>query len=531
MNDVATSSNQPAVGAAVSRPAVARAAERVLLLVSVLAAGAAVMIFEFVAVRVLQRYFGARLDVWAAEISVCLAGLALGYYLGGRMADRFASGRVLGVCLIIGALLGATIVRLGEVTGEWLLTVDTGIRWHPLVAALISSFFPILVLGAVMPQAIRLTVPSLSAVGKTAGRISALSTAGSILGVMAAGMFLLPNMGVRESMYLTCGVLGAIGIAMTAVGRRHIIPAAVFIFALIGNSASAQVIFDQYSAYHHILVEDSGDTRILRFDNDYESLMSLSDPNAGGFEYADFFHVPMILDPTIDRVLFIGLGGGTGPKSYLHQYEDVRVDVAELDPLVLKVAREYFYLPNNSRLNVTIADGRAFLQRSRGQYGAIMMDAYSRDRSGSTLPYHMATQEFFQLVWDRLENGGSLFFNVISTFGNGTILRDVATTMASVFQAVYGFQAQTSENTILIAQKIDPSTLNEDGTRDGEGWPDDPWLAHPLPAAQFQQLAQTLIEQGRIGMPRLAQRVTQFAQVRANGQILTDNYAPVDVRR
>lgn len=505
-----------------------RYGEKILLWVCVVYSGAAIMVYEFIAVRVLQRFFGSRLDVWSSEIGVCLGGLAAGYYVGGKLADRYRSLRIMGGGMVAGAVLGAFIVSLGEAAGEWLLDVDAGLMWHPLFAALVSSFLPLVALGTVLPQAIRLSVPSMAEVGSVAGRMSAISTVGSIVGVLATGMFLLPNVGVLESLYSTSAVLLVLGIVLLVRGRGRTL-VVVFVVLCIGGRSEAQVIFEQYSAYHHILVEDSGGIRILRFDNDQESLMSLNDPYAGGFEYADFFHVPMVLDPTITRVLFVGLGGGTGPKSYLYHYPQVSVDVAEIDPMVIKVAKEYFFLPSDKRLRITMADGRSFLRRSRAKYGAIMMDAYSSNRNGGYLPYHLATVEFFAIAWDRLENGGCLFYNVITNFGNGTVLRDLNATLESVFQVVYAFQAKTSLNTVLIAQKIDPTTLAENGTRDGKGWPDDPWMVHPLSAKGWRQLTVDLMNEGRITLVGLDQRITQFARVPRRGRILTDNYAPVDV--
>ena len=296
----------------------------------------------------------------------------------------------------------------------------------------------------------------------------------------------------------------------------------------------AQVRFDTYSAYHHIRVVDQGDVRALMFDDAPQTLMSLQDPYAGGFEYADFFHVPLIIDPTIRRVLFIGLGGGTGPKSFYRHYPEMQIEVAEIDPQVLEVARTYFALPDDPRLKVHVSDGRVFLRRASGQYGAILMDAYGTGPQGPYLPYHMATQEYFRMVWDKLNNGGSLFFNAVGAYGGmqDEVIRHLQVTLESVFQVVYVFQAQTSVNTLFVAVKIDPAKLRPDGTRDGNGWPNDPWLAHPLSVQQFQALARQMGPQFQGAVPNMAARLTQFSRAQSaprRGEVLTDNYAPVDV--
>ncbi|MCH8204589.1 MAG: fused MFS/spermidine synthase [Candidatus Hydrogenedentes bacterium] len=500
--------------------------DRIALLAAVTIAGAAVMIYEFIAVRILQRYFGGQIDVWASEIAVCMAGLAAGYTLGGRLGDRYRSMRVLGLGLILAGLTGALILPAAEAAGERLLDIDAGLAWHPLIAACISSFLPFLALGTILPQGIRLHAQNLAAVGKTAGNIVALSTVGSIVGVLATGMYLLTHFGVSETLYVTSGVLIAAGIIVAIPRSRGI--AAIAIVLGMPATADAQIIFEEYSAYHHILVEDVGDTRILWFDNDQETLMSISNPYAGGFEYADFFHVPMLFDPTIKRVLFMGLGGGTGPKSFLATYPEVRIEVAEIDPMVVRVARRYFAVPTDPRLRIATADARNYLRRARGTYGAIMVDAYASSPRGGYIPYHLATREFFQLASDKLVNGGCLVYNVITMPNFGSAVSDIRATLLTVFPYVYAFRARTSQNTVLVAMKIDYSTLKEDGTRDGLGWPDDPWLSQPLTVPEMQTLAADLFRLGRPVLPGLGMRVSQTARIRGRGRVLVDNFAPTD---
>ena len=494
-----------------------------LLVGAVVASGAAVMIYEFIAVRVLQRYFGGRLDVWASEIAVVMAGLALGYYWGGRLADRFRSTRLLGLSVVMAGLLGASILPAAEWAGERLLEVDVGLAWHPLLAAGFSSFLPFLMLGAVLPQVIRLRVADLASVGRVAGTVAALSTLGSIAGVLATGMYLLAHFGVRETLYATSVVLAALGAAIALLPRKATM-ALLAIACLVPAVARAEIVFEGYSAYHHILVEDVGEMRVLLFDNDQESRMSLRDPYTGGFEYSDFFHVPKVLHPTIDRVLFVGLGGGTGPKSFLRHYPDVTVDVVDIDPAVVAVAREYFALPDHPRIHVAVADGRAYLQRRRERYGAILVDAYTRGPYGAILPYHLATQEFFEIVRHRLVNGGCLVYNVpLMAEGDASVLADLHRTIVDAFQRAWVFQARTSLNFVIVAQKIDADVQQPDTKR----WPDGPWADAPPSSAQLGEIAAALLGTGHPLPPTLPQRLGQAVDLPA-GRILTDDYAPTD---
>ncbi|MBI4560150.1 MAG: fused MFS/spermidine synthase [Candidatus Hydrogenedentes bacterium] len=505
---------------------------KIILLTYTFTSGAAVMLYEFLAVRFLQRYFGSVLEVWASVIAVCLAGLALGYAKGGRLADQYRSWRVMGALIAAGGFTALFMEPLAEGAGNTLVEFEFGRMWHPLAAATISSFLPILFLGTIMPQAVRLYVDRLDAVGVGTGRIAAISTVGSIAGTLLTVHALLPYFGVREILIGASILLILMGSALVLWGKRPAL--ALVLFALCyAPSARAEIVFEKYSAYHHILVEDGATQRRLRFDNAVQSTVSLRDPYRGGFEYTDFFHVPVLFHPTMTSALFLGLGGGTGPKAFLQHYPNMRVEVAEIDPMVVTVARKYFAVPEHQRLKIAIEDARTYVQRSPGRYGTIIMDAYASSAYGPYVPYHLATQEFFQLVRQKLDNGGSFVFNVVGVHRghNDAVLRAIHATLQTVFQYTYAFQARTSWNTVLVAVKLDPATSLPDAPG-ASAWPNGPFLEHPLAPAQLQTMAQTLMAERRLLLPGFERRVTQASAVQAlssAGKILTDNYAPVDL--
>ncbi len=497
--------------------------------------GASVMVFEFIAVRILQRYFGGTLEVWASEISVCLAGLAIGYVLGGTLADRLKHpGLSLGIGLVVAGALGCLmeplIVRAYEALPAPDFENSSGALmkwWEPLLVAGVSSFIPFIGLGFVMPTATRLHVRDIEHVGSSVGWIAAVSTIGSIVGALLTANYLIPVVGVRESLYLTSGVL-------VAMGALLIMPALVWkprsvgvlIVLAAGSTANAQVVFEDYSAYHHIRVQDEGNARVLYFDDDAQTTMDLRNPWTGGFEYTDYFHLPMLLDPGIRNVLCVGLGGGTGPKAFLDTYSNVNVQAVEIDPRVVEVAKKYFNLPTDPRLKIAVADGRVYLQRTGGKYGAIIMDAYASGPNGAYLPYHLATKEFFDIAYDKLEDGGSLLYNIIGLYGdvNDDIVRGVHATLKAQFQAVYVFEAKSTANTVFLAQKI-PAGVER------KPWPEGPIAKHPLDADEWKSIV-TAFRQHSIPLPSfLERRVTQFSAANsaaADGTIFTDNKAPVD---
>lgn len=498
---------------------------------TVLVCGGSVMVFQFLVVRILARFFGSGLDAWAAVISVCLAGISLGYFVGGKIADRFHSWRVLGLLILMAGVLGSLLEYLAVWAGGVLLEIDAALSWHPYIAAFVACFLPNITLGTVLPQAIRLQARQLEHVGATAGRIAAMSEVGSIVGVVMTAQLFIPKLGVLQTLYGLAAVLAALGVTLMAASRKLAVAGLAGAMLLAAPACDAEVLFEEYSAYHHIVVEDQGRERILRFDQFVQSKMSLDNPFEGGWEYQEFFHVPMILNPTIDRALFVGLGGGTGPKDFLRDYSHVEVDAVEIDPKVLEVAREYFHLPeDHPRLNVEVQDGRAFLQRNREPYGTIAVDAYaSGGPSGAYIPYHLATQEFFELCKENLTPGGALTFNAVGQYGglNDASIRDINTTIRSVFDVVYVFQAATSWNTVFVAMKTEG--VERDPERE---WPNGPWLEeHPLNGRQLRQLTEGLLENGFLSIDSLPRRVAQFSRAHrfhGDGDILTDDHAPVD---
>ncbi|MFO7973716.1 MAG: fused MFS/spermidine synthase [Candidatus Hydrogenedentota bacterium] len=517
-----------------------RYAVSLALVFVVLNSGAAVMMYEFIAVRILQREFGSLLDIWAAEISVCMAGLALGYSIGGHIADRFNAWWPLGVVLMIGGLCALPMEPLAYHTAEWLFANEQAQPswWWPVMAAGACTFVPILALGTVLPQAIRLQVRSLERVGSGAGWIASLSTVGSILGVMLFTFGFLPRVGLRATL-ITVAVfitaLGAVIVVASLIARKKGLAAIVLLGLLLfpAKPSHAQIRFDRYSGYHHILVVDKGNTRMLRFDDTRQSQMSLRNPVEGGFEYTDFFHVPMIFNPEAEHVAFIGLGGGTGPKAFLHYYPNVQIDAVEIDPLVVDVARDFFSLPEDPRLKVTINDGRVFLRRARKKYDVIVMDAYSTSRYGLSLPYHLTTVEFFKIARERLKNAGCLVYNTVEVDRRlkRDRVQDLLTTLGQVFEFTYAFKAKSSLNTVLVAVKLPESSEGEPAGSYPE-WPEGPVTKHPLSVEKLTELTGTLLENEELGLPRLHQRIQQISPAVSGpdrGMVLTDDFAPTDV--
>jgi spermidine synthase len=274
----------------------------------------------------------------------------------------------------------------------------------------------------------------------------------------------------------------------------------------------AVTVFEATSVYHHIRVVDEGGSRTLCFDNATQSRMSLRDPIQGQFEYTEYFHMPWLWNNRFTNVLMIGLGGASTQRAYERLYPEVTVESVEIDPLVAEVAGKYFKLKESPRQRVHLEDGRVFLRRSQTRYGVILVDAYIESRYGSSIPYHLATKEFFTIAADHLSTNGVLAYNVIGTL-NGwqqNLVGSFYKTMKTVFPQVYFFPATGSMNVVII------------GTKSPE----------KATATLLQQRGVALVNRRRAMPPNFMSRLAVFRpEPPANAAqcpLLTDDYAPVE---
>jgi len=318
---------------------------------------------------------------------------------------------------------------------------------------------------------------------------------------------------VRETLFVRSGTRGRGCPRSNRVkcGLAPVLAAGLVTFGLILQPTAAELLFERTSAYHHIRVVDDQGVRTLTFDGSFETRMSLQDSLRGHFEYTEYFHMPWIW-LNLSNVLMIGLGGGSTQRSYQHYYPAVTVDTVEIDPVVVRVARDYFSVSESPTHRIHVADGRVFLRRATNRYDAILVDAYTENRYGSFLPRHLVTKEFFQLANDHLTTNGVLAYNVIGQiYGlRANLLGAMHRTLKTVFPEVYLFPAGDSQNVVFLAAK---SKLK-------------------YSANMVQQRAVWLVQQKRFTLPTFTRRAGAFRadvpQTWSASPILTDDYAPIE---
>ena len=416
--------------------------------------GAASLGAEIAAARLLAPFFGASTIIWANTIGVVLVSLSIGYWLGGRFADRHPTRAGLSLlCLVAALLLGAIpfiAIPFLDISVEALDTVSAGAFIGSLISVLVLVAPPVMLLGAASPYAIRLMTDTVEQAGTVAGRIYAISTAGSLVGTFAAALLLIPLVGTRRTFLIFALALAVA--AVVCLKRRYLVAPVVLAAAIalpvgiVKAGSNGRVIFETETPYQYVRVVEDGKSRYLEL-NEGKAVHSLY--RRGSFltgDYWDAFLVMPFVASTQppENVAILGNAAGTTARAYGHYFPETRIDAVEIDAELTKIGRRYFDL-NNPRMSVYHEDARPFLRKSKRAYDMIALDAYRQPY----IPFYLTTREFFKLVADHLTERGQVIVNVGHPEGNDDLEAVIAATVAEVFPKVVRYPAEPT-NTVLV---------------------------------------------------------------------------------
>ena len=470
----------------------------------VFAAGAGTLSTEIAASRLLAPYFGNSTVVWANIIGLILVYLSLGYWLGGKLADRAPRPELLGaIVLVAAAFIAATPFAARPILDAALRGFDSisvGVVVGSFLAALALFAVPVTLLGAVSPFAIRLSLTDLERSGAVAGRLYALSTVGSIIGTFVSALVAIEAFGTQRTMIGTAALLA--GGSVLLIGRRAV-PATIAALGLLlvpagVVKASSGLLFERESPYQYVSVAQWDDgTRVLQLNEGvaYHSMWRCGSVLTG--QYWDLFAMlPPLLGHSARNMLVIGNAGGTIARMYGQFYPGIAIDGVELDPAVTEAGRRFLGLDDNPRLHVYTADGRPFLQRTHKRYDLIVVDAYRQPY----VPFYLATREFFELARRHLRPGGILALNVAKVPGDDRLTRAVDTTLLAAFPQVWRWPALRFNDLVMA-------------------------LDHPAPRSVLVRRASNV--RGRL---LLLLPIFRHGLVGAHpvGRVLTDDRAPVE---
>jgi len=434
------------------------------LLLIVFLSGGASMGVEMAASRLLRPFFGDSILIWANIIGLILIYLTIGYYLGGRWSDRDPRAVTLyrivawaGFATGIVPYIARPFLQLAIPA---LQRFDAGLGITSFFGTLVLFAAPVTLLGCVSPFAIRLSTQSVSASGSTAGKLYALSTFGSILGVFGTVFVLFQILGTRGtfvafSMALLIGAV--VGIAqewgiVRALKYAAMLAIIVIIAALDSGGmvkAAPGLVSETESPYNFIqVIDDSSGWRLLTVNEGeaYQSAYKMNAVLTGGvwdlFLVAPYF----ASNQPPKNLLMIGLAAGTTAREYTLVYGAIPIDGVELDPAIIAVGQKYFAM-NETNLRAIADDGRNFLQTRAGTYDVIAVDAYRQPY----IPFHLTTVEFFQQVKAHLNPRGIVALNAARTGNDYRLVDALAATMRQVFPSVYLIDHPNNANTLIVA--------------------------------------------------------------------------------
>ncbi len=434
------------------------------------------LVIELVAGRIMAPYVGVSLYTWTSIIGVVLAGISIGAYLGGRIADRYPRSSTLGWLLFFSGLGAFSISPLTNFVGG--AQFQTSLMSRILLITTIVFFVPSCLLGMISPVVVKLTLNNLEKTGNVVGKIYAFSTLGSILGTFATGFFLISWIGTR-SILLTMGIIlilsalifGSFFRSKKALALLFLFLLLSFFLPIVGLRVYAtthptefsfpsspvksikvfcelafkypleeEAYFLKESDYYTIKLKKSSDgskgnrLESLVLDHLVHSYTDLKDPLYIEYEYIRIYEEMVRWQAKRRgsfRSLFLGGGGYTFPRFIGAKYPKAEVDVVEIDPEITRAVRKYLGISENSKIRTFNEDGRWFVMncKAKGGYDFIFGDAFN----DLSIPYHLTTKEFALQLKSLLKPDGMLLANVIDSFKKGAFMPSYIRTLEEVF--------------------------------------------------------------------------------------------------
>ncbi len=455
---------------------------------TVFCCGAIVMIFELLAVRLLAPYYGTSLLVWTSIIGIILASLTLGNFLGGYIADRKPESKILAYELSAAAIF----ISISAALSDYLLPLlslkvpepEFGATLAVILVCTPASIF----LATIPPIALKLSLADTSSSGRDAGRIFGLSSAGSILGTFLAGFYLIPTFGTVQLLALLALLLVLLA-SLYLASIKWLLVFVIFILALLFNpfrcfechSKNSSIEFD--TLYSRVKIVDHKD-----FESSRQVRSIVFDPFAWQgavfldafpkdapapvdwrftdehlvIPYTKFFRMSKAFNPQIKRILMIGGCVMTIPRDLLRQFPEAKLDLVEIDPKLISLAKDYFSYKDDQRIRIFYEDGRTFINRAFDQrvsaYDLIVVDAFT---SAFAIPFQLTTVEAIERLHSILSPNGVVMLNTISAITGeaGKFLRAEYKTYRTKFSQIelfpvrYPVSGELAQNIILVAFK------------------------------------------------------------------------------
>jgi spermidine synthase len=541
-------------------------AQTIAVWLLVFATGWFVMLTELVGARILSPYFGNTIYVWGSVIGIFLLALAVGYAMGGRMTRLLSTPIVPAIFAMLAGLYVAATPLYQDGLSAWLYGTGMHVKWAALLAASILYGIPMVLLGGVSPYCIHIATKSHHEAGSRAGVLYAISTMGSFIGCLVTAFVLIPILPISVAIYASGLAMALIGgmvllaligrpvpalavlvvtiLALPVIVRLHPIRLGysemkAYQYPLKGETFSRlapsqmqaalvraqsqaaheaakympdvrKTLLEMETPYHHMLVSQDGPVRQLIFGKEgfrlQQTVVDMRNLAWHVTEYTQLAFAGILYRPAPKRVCVIGVGGGTVPRALEMAFPGVQVDAVDIDPAVIRVAKDFFYWRPSRNVHVYAQDGRSFINwcivNKRPAYDWVILDAYSEDY----VPFHLTTVEFVSTVKRVLAPDGILAANMCI---DDDLYGCQARTYKMVFGNVTPFIGHRSGNVILISQngRAKPLSLKEASAA----------------------LGHTHLPKGSQIDPRyIISTLSEEQNWSDNGPVLTDMWAPVE---
>lgn len=424
--------------------------------------GAAILVIEVTATRILAPFYGNTIFTVSSVLGIVLMALSLGYYWGGKLADKYPDNKIFFLMIFCGGI-SVLIMQICIIIFLPFFAYQLSMIVGPLLMAIFLFFIPALLLGTLSPYAIKLhelSNPELG-IGTISGTIFFWSTLGSIIGSLGTGFLLIPNFGVQNiilGVAIVLIVLGAAPLFFFWNQKKKILfflllISIIFIAVIILSQMfkPANVVYEADGVYEKILIYDGQyqgrPTRFFRQDGSSSAAMFL-DNGKPAYKYAQYYTLYHLFDKRINRALVIGGGAYLIPKMLIEDFPDAQVEVVEIEPELFQLSKEYFDLSDDPRLINHVLDGRRFLYESDKSFDYIYSDVF---KTFCSIPTHFTTIEFWELLKKKLSPNGIVLANLIGEMNlsenEKSLFWSQVKTIKTVFPNSYFFAIEGKDET------------------------------------------------------------------------------------
>ncbi len=442
-----------------------------------------IMVLELVAGRILARYLGSSLYTWTSVIGVVLAGITVGNYLGGRLADGFSPRKTLAVLFAISSAACVVTIVLNNFAGEWTWLWQFSWPMRTFLHVSLVFMLPSTILGTISPVAAKMGLERGLPTGRTVGDIYAWSAAGSIAGTFAAGYYLIAVMGTIAIIWMVGGVMILMALFYGAGLWISRLCGVLFLCALtmgimpwqwtqkaggelwLRKPPKPDVIYEDETQYCHIAVETRGgvpEERVFIQDKLIHSSILMGDISTLRYSYEQIMAaVTHRFGKGKDKYSFMIMGGGgyVLPRYLEKFWPGSIIDVVEIDPKVTEAAHNAFGLDRNTAIKTIPMDARNYVDelieqqrygKETKKYDFIYEDALDH----YSMPYQLATHEFNEKLAQLLTGDGVYLVELIDIFDSGLFLGAYVNTLRQTFPFVAAISehgtATSDRNTFVI---------------------------------------------------------------------------------